>query len=680
MRPLRPFQPPAIGMLCALGLLLVSGITQRVEGQQSRSDLENRTRDMTGTFGGNQFLFDADITTVADMDKVCGVAEPYATRNYHAFPSLIRVEDQLIGSWMTATSVPGGHGGHLSKRGDMVIAKSDLTGRNWTEIYRFRCSKPNHADALAIGDRSYYYGGLVHLGGQVLGIALDTYTMVDTGNIHDITGYRGRWAISHDLGKTWSEPAPFPFHAGGTHHSVAAGEPVVWQGQCWVTFYGNAGVTVARAAVGDLVAGNTPWITGIITTSGGTEACFLGPVKSDDDTLRVVIRHNEAVGMKVFKIAAAQAASPPSEWTWEIASWLPPKWSQTQPQVWRTESGRYLHVGRGNADGDTSGAIDLVMRVCYAESLGGPWQRVNGADDSPIIGVRRADYPAADDLEKHMYNGFVPLGGDLFGILISTDAAEHGTSNNKNPKYPMPTRAGVGTRSSVWFTHIGAGVGKTTRGDFKGSRAVPPAVPKNLGDMTGLKLMLLASNAESDGSNGLNLKCPISGLRWITPPGQSLALLPTGSSTGKPALENTGGSGKRLVFDGAEATLQTLNTAAIYIACSHATGSGAGQAVVVNTLQIDDTNHWRRIHPLSHNHSWKGLLPGAETDSITAGWQVYALRVKSGATDAAGRLFNLMNQSGRNCGWNGRLAAVLVFDRDLSQREHKELVERLSAL
>jgi hypothetical protein len=73
-------------------------------------------------------------------------------------------------------------------------------------------------------------------------------------------------------------------------------------------------------------------------------------------------------------------------------------------------------------------------------------------------------------------------------------------------------------------------------------------------------------------------------------------------------------------------------------------------------------------------------LPGAETESITAGWQVYALRLKSGATDTADRLFNLMNQSGRDCGWNGRLAAVLVFDRDLSQREHKELVERLSAL
>jgi hypothetical protein len=540
---------------------------------------------------------------------------------------------------------------------------------------------------LEVGDTEFRYGGLVHLGGDAIGIALHYYEVTDAANLVDADDNRAYWSLSVDRGVTWSDPVELPPFDEDEPNFAVACEPVVWKNYVWIPCYsaGNGRHFTLRAPVADVIANTATWLPFWIQ-SFGNETGFIRPVANDDAKLYVAGRGGVSDGgNRVWSITSAQADIPPSSWTQESAAWEVPDFVGNQPQIVQTANGRFVTFSRGPVDAlDPATAPHLTMWTCVSETLLGEFTR------DGLVPVTRSRKPAWNDHEKAMYSCAVPMGGDLLAVLFATEADWQGEADPLSANYELGYRdSSQGTWASVWFGFFAAGAGQTPMGAFSAAAALP-AVPSIM-DIPGLRVALLASNVVDVGGGSMSWECPISGLRWTADAASKPGYSATGSANGGQALTNTNNSAKRLVFDAESGTLPTDNFA-VYFLCKHATGSGAWNCIVPVRCQINDSGNWHVGAPFDTKVATMdnapitassggacNVGPGADT------WRVLSYRQADKVTLTTLHLTlagftQILNQSGQNRGWNGSLTAILVFDRNTTPREHAAIIAQLQAL
>lgn len=637
-----------------------------------------------GTSGGGDFGIDVDYTAVADGQNIAGVAEPYAYRTYHAFPSLIKLGSYYVASLSTFTGqlAADSTAAHTARRGATVVLRStDLTGTSWEQLHRWECKKPDRTVALVVGDYEYRYGGLVDLGSGIIGIVVHYYEVTNTSDLLAPEKNRVLWATSNNGGVTWSELTPLEYSVGDPQ-SIVACQPIVWQGYVWIPCYKTTTITtnfVYRAPLADVLRGSETWDT-VPVGNYGSETGFIRPVQASDSKLYLAIRMS-GLGPLVLSINAANAGDQTPTWTQEVANWIIDKYGANQPEICKLPTGRYISQLRGDLATTGTGQHSLG----WAASLGAEFDRefllpVDRSDNAPPALTRpvpSAQKPGWNDMEKARYASFVPLGGELAAYLFSTEAHYQWVDDNTLATYGIGREVeSDGGRSSVWFGHAGAGIGKTPRGQFVKTTALP-AVPTLL-DLPGLLFALLPGGLVNVGGGDMTWTCPVSGFRWkannTTKPGYSA----TGSPNGNPCATNTALSTKYLLFDTGVGTLPTA-VHAVYYLLKHTTGApGAAQGIDRYIIGYDASGDfvptayktnmkymWRDGLAVTDAGAYPVPLRAPEADK----WHVFSIRradkITSGLPPLQPWLMNISSAAG----WDGSLAAFVAFNRNLTERE-----------
>lgn len=375
-------------------------------------------------------------------------------REYHAFSSASKVGDDMWLAYMTATA-------HASIDGDFTLKKSSDYGKTWATKKVFAASSPGGV-GLAVGDYEWRSGCITDLGSGRLVIMLDKHVIV-TGDdvvfpyVYGTAGRRSWWSLSVDNGETWSDPVQMPDFAGAltTHVQLSGYGEAVWKGHYYAAFYSGSNGTnsgLMRCSVESLRAGVPQWETMLIGDFG--QECVVTINPSDPDELWVVGRVNDTrISYRSSTNGSTWSAAKTSYYGLAAESSV-----GIRPDLVRSENGNWIFVNRYTT-GDLTGEV-----ITGAEPF--PIYSGDGNPDDEQWAVKRnREFPnpfsrynerAFGGTEKSMYYGFLPLGGDLFGVVAAYEPTEQYNT----------TSSSQGHRSSIMFGYYGAGTGKTPWGEF----------------------------------------------------------------------------------------------------------------------------------------------------------------------------------------------------------------------
>lgn len=390
-------------------------------------------------------------TVIADGPDAFG-------RQYHAFPSQpLRVGNDIFISYTTTHT-------HGSMDSDLIIVKSSDWGKTWTEKKRFAASNPNAGivgGTVVVGDYEYRAASLTDIGGGCIVAMLDRQTIV-SGN--DTTypytysvaeGRRSWWSLSIDGGTTWSAPTKMPDWSGGgaTDYSISGYGEAVWKGYYYAAFYGSANSRgVMRCSVESLRSGIPQWEE--CEAGDFYQECQVLVNPTNPDELWVVGRANDTrIAYRTSTDGLNWSAFKTSYYGLEAESS-----AGIKPQMALTGNGNWILANRYST-------TDITGEIVTGANPFPLYSGVGSADTQQWPVKRNREFPnpfsrynsrAYMGIEKSMYYGFLPISGDLVGVVASYSPMEYST---------VAYSAG-GHRSSIMFGYYGSGTGRTPWGDF----------------------------------------------------------------------------------------------------------------------------------------------------------------------------------------------------------------------